>query len=67
MNFFLSKSEKFLKYSDNIYPNKMNIEIENLTFAYNDTILLENINISIPLNSHILFTGPVRQWKKCFL
>ncbi len=64
--FLLSKSEKFLKYSDNIYPNKMNIEIKNLTFAYNDTILLENINILIPLNSHILFTGPSGSGKSTF-
>ncbi len=55
--FLLSKSEKLLKYSDNIYPNKMNIEIKNLTFSYNSNTILKNITISIPLRSHILFTG----------
>ena len=55
--FLLSKSEKLLKYSDNIYPNKMNIEIKNLTFSYNSNPILKNITISIPLRSHILFTG----------
>lgn len=55
--FLLSKSEKLLKYSDNIYPNKMNIEIKNLTFSYSSNPILKNITISIPLRSHILFTG----------
>lgn len=55
--FLLSKSEKLLKYSDNIYPNKMNIEIKNLTFSYNSNIILKNVTISIPLGIHILFTG----------
>lgn len=64
--FLLSKSEKLLKYSDDIYPNKMNIEIKNLTFSYNSNIILKNVTISIPLGIHILFTGQSGSGKSTF-
>jgi len=41
-----------------IKPQKFDIEFENVSFSYQDTEILKNINIYIPENSLTAFVGP---------
>lgn len=48
-------------------PMDYNIELENVSFSYQDQLILRNINMSIPKNKFIAITGPSGSGKSTIL